>query len=162
MKRRSAVALALSLAFALAAFGCQRGAHDAIEAEFGVFFGGQVQELKELPKELDPGRQQHGFRLTFRNAPARDVAISWELSLPATGTGDKAGPRAALIGRATAKAGQRVLDIPLAFRPSDPLGSWHAKLTADGQVVVDRDFQVVSAAPQKSAPKSLTPRSPDP
>lgn len=151
MKRRSFVMVALAL-------GCQRGKSDNVEAEFGVFFGGQVQELKEIPKELDPGRQQHGFRLTFRAAPAQDVAISWELSLPAT---DKGGPRAALVGRATAKAGQRVLDIPLAFRPSDPLGSWHAKLTADSQVVVDRDFQVTAATPQKS-PKPLAPRSTTP
>jgi hypothetical protein len=160
VKRRRVVALSLGLA--LVALGCQRGANDAVEAEFGVFFGGQVQELKELPKELDPGRQQHGFRLTFRSPPARDVAVSWELSLPATGTGDKSGPRAALVGRATAKAGQRVLDIPLAFRPSDPLGSWHAKLAVENQVVVDRDFQVIAATPQKSAPRALTPRSPGP
>jgi hypothetical protein len=156
VKRRSTL---LSLGLALLALGCQRGASEAVQAEFGVFFGGQVQELKELPKELDPGRQQHGFRLTFRSPPSKDVAVSWELSLPAT---DKGGPRAALLGRATAKAGQRVLDIPLAFRPSDPLGSWHAKLTADGQIVVDRDFQVVAATPQKSAPKSLAPRSTTP
>jgi hypothetical protein len=158
VKRRSVVALSL----ALCALACQGGKSDNVEAEFGVFFGGQVQELKELPKELDPGRQQHGFRLTFRSPPAKDVAISWELSLPATGTGDKSGPRAALLGRATAKAGQRVLDIPLAFRPTDPLGSWHAKLVVDGQVVVDRDFQVVAASPQRAAPRSLAPRSTTP
>lgn len=155
MKRRSVV-----LGLVLAPLGCQRGASDAVTAEFGVFFGGQMQELKELPKELDPGRQQHGFRLTFRAPPAKDVAVAWELSLPATAKG---GPRAALVGRATAKAGQRVLDIPLVFRPTDPLGAWHAKLTADTQVVVDRDFLVVAATPQKAAPRSLTPpRSPSP
>jgi hypothetical protein len=157
VKRRRVVALSLSLA--LVALGCRGGKSDNVEAEFGVFFGGQVQELKELPKELDPGRQQHGFRLTFRSPPARDVAVSWELSLPAT---DKGGPRAALVGRATAKAGQRVLDIPLAFRPTDPLGSWHAKLVAENQVVVDRDFQVIAATPQKSAPRSLAPRPTNP
>ena len=155
MKRCGFVAATLAL-FALA---CQARKADNVEAEFGVFFGGQVQELKEIPKELDPGRQQHGFRLKFRAAPAQDVAISWELSLPAT---EKGGPRAALVGRATAKAGQQVLDIPLAFRPSDPLGSWHAKLVADSQVVVDRDFQVIAAAPQKPPPKSLAPRSTTP
>lgn len=154
MKRRRFALVAL----ALVALGCQRGSAE-LDAEFGVFFGGQVQELQEIPKELDPGRQQHGFRLTFRSAPARDVVAAWELSLPAT---DKGGPRAALVGRATAKAGQRVLDIPLAFRPTDPLGSWHAKLTADGQIVVDRDFQVVAATPQKNVARPLAPRSTNP
>jgi hypothetical protein len=137
--------------------GCQkRGPGDVKEAEFGVFFGGQVQELQEIPKELEPGRQQHGFRLTFRAPLAQDVAVSWEVSLPAT---DKGGPRAANVGQTTAKAGQSVLDVPLSFRPRDPLGSWHAKVTAAGQVVIDRDFQVIAPPPQKSAPKSLAPRS---
>ena len=111
------------------------------EAEFGVFFGGQVQELQEISKELDPGRQQHGFRFTFRSALPRDVAVKWELSLPVP---DKGGPRAALVGEATAKAGQSLLEVPLAFRPTDPLGSWHAKASVDGRVVVDRDFTLVA------------------
>lgn len=129
----------------LLAVGCDQKANSVVkEAEFGVFFGGQVQELKALPKQLDPARQRHGFRLTFEAPLARDVPVAWEISLPAT---DKSAPRPALIGQATAKSGQSVLDVPLAFRPSDPLGSWHAKVTADGQVVIDRDFVVV--APSK-------------
>ncbi len=128
------------------------------EAEFGVFFGGQVQELKEIAKELDPGRQQHGFRLTFRAPLAHDLAIAWELSLPAT---DKGGPRAAMVGQATAKAGQSLLELPIAFRTSDPLGSWHAKLSADGQVMIDRDFTVIAPPPPpRSAPRPLVPRGP--
>lgn len=149
MKRRCALLL-------LVAAACERGsASDVQQAEFGVFFGGQVQELKEIPKELDPGRQQHGFRLTFRAPLAHDVPVIWELALPAT---DK-GPRAALVGQATAKAGQSVLDLPLTFRPTDPLGSWHAKLTAAGNVVVDRDFLLIAPTPQKASPRSVAPRS---
>ena len=153
MKRRRA-------ALALLALACSRSAPGVVQTgEFGVFFGGQVQQLKEIAKELDPARQRHGFRLTFRGPLAEDVPVSWEVSLPAT---DKGGPRAANVGQTTAKAGQSVLDVPLSFRPTDPLGSWHAKVTAAGIVVIDRDFQVVAATPQKSAPKSLAPRSPNP
>lgn len=153
MKRRFVALALLSLA-------CDRSAPGVVQTgEFGVFFGGQVQELKEIAKELDPARQRHGFRLTFRKPLAEDVAISWEVSLPAT---DKGGPRAANIGQTTAKAGQSVLDVPLSFRPTDPLGSWHAKVIAAGVVVIDRDFQVIAASPQKSAPKSLAPRSTNP
>ena len=149
MKRRLALLLFLASA-------CQRGKPSVVkEAELGVFFGGQVQELQEIPKELEPGRQQHGFRLTFRAPLAKDLPVAWELSLPAT---EKGGPRAALLGQATAKAGQSVLDVPLTFRPTDPLGSWHAKLTAAGQLLVDRDFRVVAPSPAKAAPKSLAPR----
>ncbi len=152
MKRRAFAVL-------LCALACDRTPPSVVrEAEFGVFFGGQVQELREIAKELDPGRQQHGFRLTFKAPLARDVAVSWELSLPAT---DKGGPRAAIVGQATAKAGQSLLEVPIAFRPTDPLGSWHAKLTADGQVSIDRDFSVVAPPPPpKSGPKPLVPRGP--
>lgn len=155
MKRRRA-----ALALALLGLACSRSAPGVVQTgEFGVFFGGQVQQLKEIAKELDPARQRHGFRLTFRGPLAADVPVSWEVSLPAT---DKGGPRAANVGQTTAKAGQSVLDVPLSFRPTDPLGSWHAKVTAAGVVVIDRDFQVVAATPQKSAPKSLAPRSTNP
>jgi hypothetical protein len=144
---------------AVVALGCQRTPPGVVkEAEFGVFFGGQVQELKEIAKELDPARQQHGFRLTFRAPLARDVPVAWELSLPAT---DKGGPRAALVGQASAKVGQSMLEVPLAFRPTDPLGSWHAKVTADSVVVIDRDFTVVAPPPPpKTAAKPLAPRGP--
>lgn len=123
---------------------CERAPKGVVkDAEFGVFFGGQVQELKELPKQLDPTRQRHGFRLTFTAPLRRDVPVSWEVSLPVT---DKSAPAPALVGQATAKIGQTVLDVPLAFRASDPLGPWHAKVTADGVVVIDRDFAVVAPA----------------
>jgi hypothetical protein len=135
------VRAALALAWLLSC-GCDAKPKGVVkDAEFGVFFGGQVQELSELPKQLDANRQRHGFRLSFAAPLARDVPVTWEISLPRT---DKSAPRPALIGRASAKAGQSVLDVPFAFRPNDPLGSWHAKVTADGQVVIDRDFSVVA------------------
>lgn len=112
-----------------------------MQAEFGVFFGGQVQQLEEIPKQLDPARQRHGFRLAFAEPLARDIVVAWEISLPLP---EKGGPRPALVGQVTAKAGQAVLDVPLAFRPSDPLGLWHAKVTADGATVIDRDFTVTA------------------
>jgi hypothetical protein len=141
---------------ALLGLACDRGGPGVVQTgEFGVFFGGQVQELKEIAKELDPARQRYGFRLTFRGPLAKEVPVSWEISLPAT---DKSAPRAANVGQTAAKAGQSVLDVPLSFRPTDPLGSWHAKVMAAGVVVIDRDFQVIAASPQRSAPRSPTPR----
>lgn len=133
---------ALLLACALVVGGCERKPAGPVkQAEFGVFFGGQVQELKEIPKQLDPARQRHGFRLSFATPLRSDVTVGWEISLPVP---EKGGPRPALVGEATAKSGQSVLDVPLAFRPSDPLGVWHAKVTADGATVIDRDFTVTA------------------
>lgn len=149
----------LLLLLALSLLACQRVPKRAVrEAEFGVFFGGQVQELKEIEKQLDPARQRVGFRLTFEAPLARVTSVAWELSLPVA---EKGGPRAALVGEVSAKLGQTSLDVPLAFRPSDPLGSWHAKVTVDGVAVIDRDFTLVAPPPvPKSAPKPLLPRAP--
>jgi hypothetical protein len=149
---------ALVLAFALCA-GCEREPRSVVrEAEFGVFFGGQVQELAELEKELDPARQRYGVRLVFDGPLQREVKVLWELSLPAV---DKSAPRAARVGEETARPGLTSLDVPLSFRPQDPLGAWHAKVTVDGLVVVDRDFTVVAKTPPpKAAPKPLPPRGP--
>jgi hypothetical protein len=143
MKRRA------WLLVACAVLGCRRAPSLVAEAEFGVFFGGQVQQLKEIAKELDPARQRHGFRLTFRAPLTQDVKVGWELSLPPS---DKGLPRAALVGEALAHVGETRLDVPLSFRPSDPLGSWHARLSADGQLVVDRDFTLVAPPPPPKAP----------
>ncbi len=127
----------------LALAACERAPKSVVrEAEFGVFFGGQVQELKAIPKQLDPARQRHGFRLVFVAPLDRDLKVSWEISLPQT---DKNLPRPALVGEALAKAGQSQLDVPFTFRPADPLGDWHARVTVDGQVAIDRDFSVTSA-----------------
>jgi hypothetical protein len=140
----------------LALFSCRKPEGVVQDAEFGVFFGGQVQELKEIPKELDPARQQLGFRLTFHAPLAHDIPVSWEISLPLP---EKGGPRPALVGQTSAKAGQSVLDVPLGFRPGDPLGVWHVKVTADRQPVIDRDFTLVAPPPPpKGSPKPLAPR----
>jgi hypothetical protein len=147
--KRIATAVLIS---AWVVLGCARAPESVVaEAEFGVFFGGQVQERKEIAKELDPGRQRHGFRLTFRKALARDVKVSWEISLPVNEK-DKAAPRAALVGEALARAGESRLDVPLAFRPTDPLGVWHAKVMADQSVVIDRDFTLVAPPPPPKPP----------
>lgn len=104
MKRRSLLLAGLSLS-------CARRSEGALQAaQFGVFFGGQVQQLKEIVKDLDPERQHVGFRLTFRGALASDLPIEWELALP---TPEKGGPRPALVGQLTAPPGTTVLDIPL-------------------------------------------------
>ena len=149
---------ALPLLFAALVGACQR-AHESVvaEAELGVFFGGQVQELKEIAKELDPARQRHGIRLAFRAPLTHEVKVVWELSLPVpekSPAGLAHAPRSAIVGETLVRVGESRLDVPLAFRPSDPLGTWHAKVTADGKVVIDRDFNVIAPPPPpKSAPR---------
>jgi hypothetical protein len=153
--------LAALLFLTLLAAACRGSSESLVEqAEFGVFFGGQVQELKEITKELDPTRQRHGFRIRFRGPLPRDVLVEWELLLPQS---EKGGPRAAQLGQVTARAGETELDVPLSFRPADPLGVWRAQLSVDGKSAVGRDFTVVAPPPPaRTSPKPLPPRAPGP
>jgi hypothetical protein len=127
-------------------------ARDGVSAEFGIFYGGQVQELDEIPFELDAAKQRQGFRLTVRPAPAGALEVRWEVGRPGRGRrvrdsqGRDARPRAVEVGRAHFRPGEPVFEQVLPFAPDDPLGLWNMRVLIDDQVVMDRPFVVFDAA----------------
>jgi hypothetical protein len=137
-------------ALALLATACksdQPGAKLVDNAAFGVFFGGQIQDRAELALELDRGQQSIGIRVDFKAPLEREVKVGWELSKPMRAKdkkGDVGTDRVVQFGEATARIGHSRLDVPLAFRPGDPLGSWHVRVKVEGETVIDRDVQVRS------------------
>lgn len=142
MKRR----LLLS-ALALAALGCSRSEADPLldRAAFGVFFGGQIQDRKELPFELDEAKQRIGIRLDFRAPLERALPVSWEIARPLlekTRKSDAAADRVVEVGEASGRVGERRLDIPLTLRRGQVLGTWHVRVKVDGRAVIDRDVLV--------------------
>jgi hypothetical protein len=160
------------LSLALAVLACERvepQPHDLARAQFGVFFGGEVQELVNVPLEPDRARQTIGIRLTFRTAPNPPLKVSWELARPRRALADpqkkrdggapdaeppiapKASESRVEFGYAMTRAGETVLDIPLELRPGDPLGDWSVKAEIQGQQVLNRPFRVVKPAPRKVA-----------
>jgi hypothetical protein len=120
----------------------------ALSAEFGVLYGGQVQERQELPFELDPSQQRIGFRVTLAPAPVDALEVRWELGRPGAGRrvadshGRKARPRQVQLGRAHFRAGETTFEQPLAFSPGDPLGLWNIRVQLGSEVVIDRAFLV--------------------
>lgn len=124
----------------------------ALSAEFGVLYGGQVQEREELPFELDPSRQRIGFRVAVRPAPEEALEVRWELGRPGAGRrvadsrGRKAKPRRVQLGRAHFRAGETTFEQPLAFSPGDPLGLWNIRVQLGSEVVIDRAFLVYDPA----------------
>jgi hypothetical protein len=130
-----------------AAFGCRR-APDApiVEARFGVFFGGQVEEREEIPLVLDRARQSIGVRLEFGTPPANEARVTWELEKPRTGKGGASLGNVVDYGEARTRPGEPVLDVPLAFREGDRPGAWRVRVALDGKSVLDRPFKVVPAA----------------
>jgi hypothetical protein len=142
--------------------------HDLQRAQFGVFFGGEVQELSNIPLESDQVGQTIGIRLTFKTAPNPPLKVHWELSRPRktmpeakkrdAGSADAEAPVApkpseSLVefGDAMTRAGETVLDVPLRLRPGDPLGDWSVKAEIQGQQVLNRPFRVVKATPLRKA-----------
>jgi hypothetical protein len=121
-------------------------------AEFGVLFGGQIQERRELPFELDRSKQTLGFRVEFSEPLGADTDIEWRVDRPARSArvlrvNRRAKPlpdaeRPPLGGKETARAGELRFDRTVSFEPGDPLGLWNVRVVVRGRVVLDRPFEV--------------------
>jgi hypothetical protein len=138
----------LVLALGLAVMGCTHPSDpDPLveRATFGVFFGGQIQDRKELPFELDPAKQQQGIRIDFRAPLARSVNVAWEIARPINAKATKADAgveRVVEVGDTAARAGEARLDVPVSFRQGQVLGTWHVRVKVDTRIVIDRDVLV--------------------
>jgi hypothetical protein len=142
------------VAVALALAACDKPVEaPPLEATFGVFFGGQVQERKELPLVIDRTRQTHGIRLDFREPPERPVRVAWEVEKPAAALKAVDGGKLVEYGETKTRPGEVRLEIPLAFRTTDRPGDWHVRVTVAERVVLDRSFKVVAPGPPPAAPE---------
>jgi hypothetical protein len=145
------LALLSGCTLGLAVAGCktQSDPDPLVErAAFGVFFGGQIQDRKELPFELDPAKQQQGIRLDFRAPLTRAVPIGWEIARPVSAKASKADAgveQVVEVGSATARVGESRLDVPVSLRQGQVLGTWHVRVKVDARVVIDRDVLVFDA-----------------
>jgi len=147
------------------ALGCQARVVPAreteVRAEFGIFYGGQIQHRQELPLELDPTRQVQGFRL--RRAPPLepDLTVRWVLGKPGTGRlqkdrrGRKAAPRRAQLGEARWRAGEALFEQTLPFAPGDAPGLWNLRVQCGERVVLDQPFLVFDPAQRERAQTTL-------
>jgi hypothetical protein len=132
------------------------------EARFGVFFGGQIQERREIPFELDRAKQALGFRVEFPAPLTEDVRVEWRITPPppvgkqrAQGGAGAAGasePRHASSD--VARAGESRFERTTPLEAGDPLGMWNARVVAGGKVLVDRPFEVYDAAIRARAVKA--------
>jgi len=143
--RSSSVVLLLLGLSAAGLTACRRGdAAPEVEAHFGVFFGGQLQEREKVPLIVERARQTIGIRLEFASAPSAEQSVRWELEKPAPGKAND-GARVVAYGEAKTRVGAPVLDVPLAFESSDRPGAWRVRVELDGKRVLDRPFTVTPA-----------------
>jgi hypothetical protein len=118
-------------------------------AEFGVFFGSQIQQRTDLLLQLDESKQRQGFRLEYSKAVPRALSITWEIDYPLRRTGPHGpgnAPRGLRSGSATMPAGSERFEQTVALLPTDVPGTWNLQVKADGAVVLDRPFRVVTTA----------------
>ncbi len=151
-RTRRAHGLRYAPAFVAALAGCPQRDDDrdplVRSAEFGVFFGGQVQEREQIPFELDRAKQTLGFRVELRSHAGRDVPLRWEIDMPGhtKGVRDEHGlvgrGRLVKLGEGVIRPDQTRLDQTLTFEPGDPLGVWNVRVLVDGTLVIDRAFEV--------------------
>jgi hypothetical protein len=143
-----------SVALGLASCGCENRpttSQKGPRAEFGVFFGGQVQQRAEIPFVVDGTQQIQGFRIDLSEPATMAVAVSWEVEMPAPLAGrDKT---VAKLGRASIQQGQQRLDQKLPVEPGDPLGLYNVRVLVGDQLVIDRAFLVFDEAARRRALK---------
>ena len=138
----------LVLASGLGVLGCPaKSDPDPLveRAAFGVFFGGQIQDRKELPFELDPAKQLCGIRIDFREPLSHAALVGWEIARPISSRAaksDAGSEQIVEVGSASARIGESRLDVPISFRQGQVLGTWHVRVKVDARVVIDRDVLV--------------------
>jgi len=145
VRRRRVLVLALVLA-ACRSRGDSQAGDLAADVEFGVLFGGDVQDRTAIPLELDATRQQLGLRVTFREPVPVDTRVTWEIEKPTGKRGLDGGMLyAAELGEQRLPRGERRLESSFAFRRGDPLGGWRIRVRVAERLVFERGFEVVSA-----------------
>lgn len=142
MSRTPGLVVLLAL---VGAFGaCRKSDPPTPRAEFGVLFGGDIQDRSTIPLELEPERQDLALRVTFPAPLEREALVSWELERPTKQRAPDGGiAYAAEIGERRARRGERRVDAKLRFRRGDPVGTWRVRVRVDDQVILERAFQVV-------------------
>lgn len=135
--------------FALWAEGCRARSDDAEleRVEFGVLFGGDIQDRAEIPLVFDAAQQELALRVRFREAQRRERVVTFELERPtAQRSLDGGTSYAAQLGEIRTLPGERRAEAKLGFRRGDLPGTWRLLVRLDGRLVLERKFTVVEPA----------------
>lgn len=160
--------LRAALALLAVCVGCrrERPADPVQDAAFGVWFGDQIQELDEIPFELDRTKQTLGFRLDFGEGTAAPTDVSWELDLPLrppeppriSGQPMTQRPKTSpkperTLRRGTTRVNARArrFEQVLLLEPGDPLGTWNIRVQVGSDPMIDRPFLLYDAEARRRA-----------
>jgi hypothetical protein len=141
-----AASLALLASTMLSACRDSKADADIERVEFGVLFGGDIQDREELPLELDPAEQELGVRVAFRAPLTAPRLVSWELERPTTAKAPSGTAYAAELGQIRAAPGERRAEAKVHLRSNDLPGVWRIHVKVDGRAVLDRSVRVTPRA----------------
>lgn len=130
--------------------GCrgEKADSDVERVEFGVPFGGDIQDRKQIPLDLES--HELALRVTFRAPLTHERALAWELERPSTLRGADGGSLfAAELGEARVSPGERSAEAKLAIRRGDLPGPWRIRVRLDGRTLLDRKFEVTEPPREK-------------
>jgi hypothetical protein len=121
---------------------------EVTSAQFGLFFGGQVQQRLELPKPLSHSQSGQGVRLEFRRRLSQPTQVTWHLNHPTARNGPRGpcnAPRATRSASFMVPAGSDRFEQALAFEPTDPPGTYSLRVLVGDELVLDRSFRLVQS-----------------
>ncbi len=108
-------------------------------AALGVFYGGQIQELRRVALSAEPGKERYGFQVALGSQATH---LSWEIARPARFTAGKWVPGQAEVGEEELREGERVFSKVFSFEPGAPTGTWNFRVLVDRRLVLDRAIEV--------------------
>jgi hypothetical protein len=125
----------LVLAFITSAACARRDAEADVvaRAEFGIFYGGQVQERREVSMPSDRPRPTIGFRLTMASPLRESLPVNWEVDMP--GPAER---RVQSVGETRVAEGQSSFDQVIPVPQNAALGTWNVRVQIGERLVIDR------------------------
>lgn len=115
-------------------------------AQFGVFFGGQVQQRVEIPISPDPSQNAQGLRIEFRRPLRNATQLTWDLDFPTERSGPRgpcSAPRKLRTETATVPIGAERFEQLLNLDPTSAPGTYNLRVMVGDEVTLDRSFRVV-------------------
>lgn len=133
----------LGLSLGLLVTACQKQPVPPPRGQFGVLYGGQIQERDEIPLELDRTKIALGFRVDFAAPLSKPAALHWELTKRIRDSKGKV-LTVVELGDAAARVGADRFEENVLLSPTDAPGAWALTVNVDGARVIDRKFSLLA------------------
>jgi hypothetical protein len=130
----------VALLFSWVVLSCRTQVKERPKVEVGVFFGGQIQELKRV--EVDRAKPPRlGFRVTAPSSLQAESTITYEVVAPGP-----AGRRVMRSNRFSLGPERRLVDQMIPIPVEARLGIWNIRVSDGTSVLADRAVFLVDQA----------------